>query len=381
MTRNKFIFSNRLSHRITRHLIFWLVYSIYFYIQSFAPDNNNSFFDLHAYKNALVHSLCFIPACVFSVYISINFLFPYLLRRKYAAFIAGFLFLCVVDTFINYLFIHSLYKHLLPVDVLKENTFLAQLQWGYYNAYKAFVITGLVIGIVLVKNWYLQQKENLEITRKTTETEVHEQKARINPKFILRSLHSIHQKIIAAANDSPAMILRLSNLLSYSLYESNLNCVSLEKEVLHLQRFVALEQISPENFTDIRLEIKGINANRYIVPLTLLSVIQNALTIINYDDFQSNLMVVKLTIQNKSLSLKLTCNYLKSNNDNFFDASFIKKIDNNFNNLHGVASCEIQMNEQNQQLIIILNIPLLLDPLFVPSSSSLKATSPFYESA
>ena len=143
----------------------------------------------------------------------------------------------------------------------------------------------------------------------------------------------------------------------------------------------AIEQISPENFTDIRLEIEGIIANRYIVPLTLLSVIQNALAIVNYDDFPSNLVIVNLTIHNKNLSLRLTCHYLKRNNEDFFNASFIKKIDDSFNTFRGIDNYEIQMEEQNQQLIIILNIPLLFDPVFIPASSSLQATSQFYESA
>ena len=87
MFLSEIIFSNKALCRITRHLVFWLVYTIFFYLQSLVPEVITVLYHSNAFYVAWVSVYCFLPACIFSVYVFLYFLLPaYLQKKKFIQF-------------------------------------------------------------------------------------------------------------------------------------------------------------------------------------------------------------------------------------------------------------------------------------------------------
>ncbi|MEJ0079954.1 MAG: histidine kinase [Puia sp.] len=77
------------------------------------------------------------------------------------------------------------------------------------------------------------------------------------------------------SEQTPEVILKLSHLMSYMLYESNEARVSLEKEVNYLQDYVDLEKLRFGQRLTIRFEIEGNMEGVLIPPMILILFVEN----------------------------------------------------------------------------------------------------------
>ncbi|HEY2349692.1 MAG TPA: histidine kinase [Puia sp.] len=286
MTIQDFIFSDKPGYRITHHVVFWVLYGVFFYMQSISPPLIEGLLYPVTYKNALISVCCFLPVCIFSVYISIYILFPFFLeKKKYIGFVLAFIFLyainIITDYFFSVLFINKI--HLLPnrisyfglIEWDLKNPHRAPFPLGFANAQHAIILSGFALGIKSAKNWYLQWKENNILERQKNRTALQLLKARIHPEFLFHSLDSLYQKINVHSPDSPEMILNLSEQLSYSLYESDTELVSLERELIILKKCIAYQKLKSRHEQKINLEINGIPGDKLIPPLVLLPLVQH----------------------------------------------------------------------------------------------------------
>ena len=75
----------------------------------------------------------------------------------------------------------------------------------------------------------------------------------------------------------PGLILKLSDILSYSLYESSADRISLYKEIKLIEDFIALEQERYGNRMNIDFELsEELDETIEIAPLLLIPLVENA---------------------------------------------------------------------------------------------------------
>jgi two-component system, LytTR family, sensor kinase len=72
------------------------------------------------------------------------------------------------------------------------------------------------------------------------------------------------------------MVMRLSQLMHYMLYEGNQERVALNKEIEYLQNYVALEKIRYGEQLQLSFQVKGDTENCSVAPLLLLPFVENA---------------------------------------------------------------------------------------------------------
>ncbi len=101
-------------------------------------------------------------------------------------------------------------------------------------------------------------------------------KSQINPHIMLNSLNNIYSLALEGDSRTADTILMLSNIMQYSLYESDVSAVPLEREIEILKSYIALQEIGIGERTDLRLDILGDPARRRIAPLLLLPLVENA---------------------------------------------------------------------------------------------------------
>ncbi|MGH2564033.1 MAG: histidine kinase [Ginsengibacter sp.] len=170
-----------------------------------------------------------------------------------------------------------MYEHLELKIPYNEITFT-------HNKYNAIVnglfVSGIVLaitgGIKVAKKWIQKQRENEALAREKINTELQLLKIQINPRFLFHSLHAVKQHIIAGSPRSPKLILQVADLLSYILYESNQDYVTLEKELAVINDYISLEENSINENLKMITSTNGDVRGKYIVPLILLSIIQTS---------------------------------------------------------------------------------------------------------
>jgi LytS/YehU family sensor histidine kinase len=197
------------------------------------------------------------------------------MKKRYFLFLFALLLVYAAGSFINYFMAGVLLNHVhysTPVEVNFEH----RMEFGNYNTRWGMIIAIIAIGIKLTKKLYLQQKENLEMLRKKTRTEMQLQKARIHPDFLLRSLNTIYSHIQSGSDEAPSIILNLSDLLSYSLYENGKGLVPLKKELMQLNNFISLEKQARGDCLDVNIKTSDDSHNKYIVPHVIVSCSKNA---------------------------------------------------------------------------------------------------------
>lgn len=126
--------------------------------------------------------------------------------------------------------------------------------------------------------WDAMQKQgevdNLKSAVK--ESELQFLKSQINPHFLFNNLNNLYAYAIEQSPKTPDIILELSNLLRYMLYECKEQYVPLSKEVSQLENFISLSEMQVEERGQVSFSSKNIQAGYQIAPLILIVFIENA---------------------------------------------------------------------------------------------------------
>ena len=308
MTLNNFIFSNQLKHRLGRHLALWVAFSLYFFIVNFFPRNAQDLLASKTYLDAF-YRMIYLPVSIISVYISIYFLLPrYILKGKYVAFFIMFFCLCAINLAAAYqltkpwaYFTQSVSYEQLPIQ-------LRIFQPVVYGLGLGFAASGFAIIIKLLKARYLKQKENEYLQQQKIITELQMIKTNFHPHFLSDALQNISDLIRNRSAQSPAVILKLSDLLSFILYESEEELIPLEQELLMIRDYLDLEKTFYGNRIVINLKEQGDITGKTIAPLVLLSLVQNCCEQFLISLQQKLSINIETNPEDKKFIFRLSCN-------------------------------------------------------------------------
>lgn len=121
-----------------------------------------------------------------------------------------------------------------------------------------------------------KQLEVEELRTSVVKSELLFLKSQINPHFLFNNLNNLYSYAIEQSPKTPSIILELSTVLRYMLYDCKENFVALQKEIAHLKNFTKLNEMQIEERGKVTFFMKG-NTNSYIIAPLILSVfIENA---------------------------------------------------------------------------------------------------------
>jgi hypothetical protein len=132
-------------------------------------------------------------------------------------------------------------------------------------------------------------------------------KTQIHPRFLFQSLNSLEQKLKQKQSDSPEFILKLANILSYILYESESEYVFLAKEIEVISEYIELQRKNfPETLVS-NLDVDIPAFSLYIAPLILLPFVEKSFEYLTIkDDSRKNIDIIILA-NGENLLFKLSC--------------------------------------------------------------------------
>jgi hypothetical protein len=139
------------------------------------------------------------------------------------------------------------------------------------------MITALVMSFLyqMVRNRYRKERQHLHIINQQNEAELQYLKSQINPHFLFNSLNNIYSLSVIKSDQTPKMVLKLSSLLRYAIYEGQKRKVPLREEVSQIKEFIGLFEMKSEEKPNVIFNIKGDMEGFMVEPMLLIPLIEN----------------------------------------------------------------------------------------------------------
>jgi len=179
----------------------------------------------------------------------------------------------IAGFFLNYLFRAFIF---IPLQEYIGFDRIVNNPWASGSYLKMTTTAGLACMIVLFRYWVKKQQEWTQAEKEKTTAELQLLKAQVHPHFLFNTLNNIYSFSLENSKKTPGMILKLSSLLSYMLYECKADLVSLEKELEVMKNYIDLEKERYGDNIEISLNVEGDVQNKQIAPLLLLPFLENA---------------------------------------------------------------------------------------------------------
>ena len=268
--------------RILRHIAFWLMWWFYLSFTKWydqLPTLVGQYIPMLG-QHVLLKTFLLLIIQSIACYSFMYFLLPrYLVKARWINLAAG------ISILIVFLLSASLFLHakIFPVidslystqpEQLPADLFWISISNGLLNSPKIIAAASI---IKLLQYWWHKQKEKENLEAESLVTELQLLKAQIRPVFLLNSLNNIYAFSLAESPRAPEMLLKLSDLLSYMLYECDNPYVTLEKEIEMMKEYITLEKIRQYENIELLISQKGNVSGKMIVPFLLLPFIENSL--------------------------------------------------------------------------------------------------------
>jgi LytS/YehU family sensor histidine kinase len=137
------------------------------------------------------------------------------------------------------------------------------------------VIT-ILVGFKFAWDASTKQREVEQLQTSVKESELQFLKSQINPHFLFNNLNNLYSYAIEQSPKTPSIILELSSVLRYMLYDCKEDFVALQKEIEHLKNFTQLNELQIEERGQVTFETENIVSGYRIAPLILTVFIENA---------------------------------------------------------------------------------------------------------
>lgn len=144
------------------------------------------------------------------------------------------------------------------------------------SIFDASSVSFLLVGFKLI--WEnLRQKEAVEEMKlAVTQSELQFLKSQINPHFLFNNLNNLYAFALENSPKTPDIILQLSSLLRYMLYDCQEDNVRLDKELKHLENFIKLQELQIEDRGVVDFSVSGFFGEKRIAPLILMAFVENS---------------------------------------------------------------------------------------------------------
>jgi sensor histidine kinase YesM len=99
--------------------------------------------------------------------------------------------------------------------------------------------------------------------------------AQLNPHFLFNTLNSIYGMSLSGSKETPSYVLRLADMMRYTLYDCREDKVELEKDLAFTENYVAMEK-KRYPLSDVRFAVSNNSGGVFIAPLLLIPFIENS---------------------------------------------------------------------------------------------------------
>ncbi|MDR2773133.1 MAG: histidine kinase [Tannerella sp.] len=166
------------------------------------------------------------------------------------------------------------------LNISQTYSWVSLLDSVSYFAFYVICISGVSLTILL-RLWMEDKMQIIRLESEHVRLEVDRMKEQINPQFLFDILAHITELTKTDPRKTSEMLLKLSQLLRYELYDCNREKVLLNSDIQFVSNYLKLEQLHDGDFT-YTLSTTGNTGNHFVPPLLFISVVHGVLNKIRY---------------------------------------------------------------------------------------------------
>lgn len=294
------------------HVLFWIaVWFFYVYFFSYNTDDR-------AY--VIWFSTLLMPVTIANTYYTVNRLIPrYLLKKKYLQFTLYSFYVFVLTSYLIAIIIYSFLFFFLDFNVVAMPPMSKNF---FFILILVYLIVGIVSSVSILKNNFDTVSRNRELQNKILsarlqlkDQELNYLRSQIHPHFLFNTLNTIYGLALEKSRQTPGVILRLSSLLDYILYQVNKPEVSLREEIDHVKEYIELEKIRFEDNLTVKFSSDNIPVDSVIAPMILIPLVENAFKHGGDDDGKLYLDI-EMALKNKGLYFRIANSFVQNEKHN-----------------------------------------------------------------
>ncbi len=185
------------------------------------------------------------------------------------------------------------------------------------------VIMAVVIHFIRESYRRLIEKDNLQEQKQLTELKLKEAnlkllQGQIHPHFLFNMLNNLYGLVKENAENSREVIIKLSGLLDYMLYECDKQEVVLEKEISFIKNYIELERVRHDEDFNVKVNFPGNIDDVKIAPLVLFPFVENAFKH-GFHDPKESFIHMKFNIELDKLNFEIENNISKVLSDKYLN--------------------------------------------------------------
>ncbi len=233
------------------------------------------------------------------IYANLLYLIPrYLSQKKFIIYVLFLLLLIVVLTPIK------IFIKILMSNEPDFQMYFVQNQF-YFFLYLFLVAVASTL-FSIFNDWMVHQRDRIELESRTMQSELNFLRSQINPHFLFNTLNNLYALTLKKSDDAPQIVLKLSEMMRYMLYECNERRVLLSKELSYIKNYLDLERLRQPDKVDIQFEVKGHIFEQKIAPLLLIPFIENSFKHGLNNQILEGFVLIELTVDNQRLEFKIS---------------------------------------------------------------------------
>lgn len=275
------MFKRELLFQLILHIVVFIFFAFNWFDQAFLVDRAWFF---------LMYAL----ATIFVSY----YLMPTLLyTKKYLWF---FVSICLVLA-VLILLEEKILEPLLYPNTKRANTFPGL----FYTLFGILPVMTILTSGKFAWDAIQQQDKIKELQSTITESELQFLRSQVNPHFLFNNLNNLYSYALEGSSKTPEIILEMSGVLRYMLYESKERFVPLNKELEQLTNFIKLYKLQIEERGEVSFTVGNGMTGQKIAPLILIVFIENAFK--HSQSGQSSNIKIAIDVNLKGSTLFFSC--------------------------------------------------------------------------
>lgn len=279
------------------HLLFWVSILVMFTGIDVSEYSND-------WQRLLVSNALALPVMMLATYTTLYLILPIFLKRKaYLKFLISFFFAALA---------FGLLQRAMAQYVIFPMVWGESLNHGFWVFYKIafniiniYVVVLAAVAIKLLKIALQNEYARQLLEKEKLKAELNFLKSQIHPHFLFNTLNNLYALTLTNSTKAPEVVLKLSNLLDYMLFESNVSTVALSKEISLINNYISLEKLRYGDTLEVRFNFSIDSMERAIAPLLLLPFVEFAFRQSLVDNAAATWIQINLNIDKDILTLKV----------------------------------------------------------------------------
>ena len=255
----QFMFKNRYLYTFL-HGIIWLGYTT---LPLLNLQRDSDRLSVNPYTSKIYWAYVSI-SCIILFYTHSLYLFPKVYKQKpiqYFLLLMGVMFCLVIGRY----YVRVAFVEGAPSELFYINTFI-----------QYFFIFGISASYCFFSEYQKNQQTQRETENERLKSELSFLRSQISPHFMFNLMNSLVSLNRKKSKLVEPVLLKMSDLLRYMLYEKDDKQISLDNEVKYLENYIDLQKVRFADYVDIDFVVHKPLLSKNIEPMLLIPFVENA---------------------------------------------------------------------------------------------------------